>query len=252
MLAIRILLASAISCAATSASADEEPFDRVVEREMFKFRHYEDRRLTIDAFKREGKTDEMFADAFANIANRTMNASAGSEEARKCHSSIDGLLEFGSAESVKSNLMHIVRNSCCDATRGHAIWGYHEKVQDCNEFVGFAEELLSATNLGHRASSQLFSCLAERCKNLPRNAMFPKERIFVLARTHLSKFGKGSLVADTLLLKYDPCYKMSDLRRRFVNRMLDPNLNPFKDNPQIDTRHVLQRFQKAKLEMREK
>jgi len=238
---VAVILIAAVAALAMVADKPltQEEFDVIVEREMFKFRHHDDWVAEVDYWKRRGATDEMFAEAYAKIARRTMDIPQDDEN--KCCRSICCVARFSSQEHVLTNLMFIAENSKIDAVRERAIWAWHSKVPS-ERFLNFAERMVVTTNLGYRAAAELMSCLYEDCKTIGKRDVQLRDHMLRSVKRHLEVGGKGSVVADQVLLRCDEQYENSDFRKQVARMMLDPISSPLKGNPYVDQRKEEAKF----------
>ena len=220
----------------------QEEFDEIVDREMFKFIHGEDYRSEVRYWKSRGVTDEMFGKAYVKIARRTINDPVRYDH--KCEQSIDGIAEFCSGEMQLTNLLFMAEHARVDAVRSHAIWVLSTKTTPVY-FTAFAERVVASTNLGHRAASQLMSCLSDVYPKIDAHNVVWRRRVLQTIRRHLEVGGKGSVIADRTLSDYDRQYRDSEFRKRVAERILDPLKSPIKGDKCIRRKEIEEEFRRV-------
>ncbi len=242
----RIVMLLVVIVSAVLVFADRPPtqeeFDEIVDREMFKYMHGWDYIGAVNYWKRKGVTDEMFGKAYVKIARRTMNEPVRYDN--KCYKAIDGIAEFCSGDMLLTNLLFMAEHTTFDRDRAHAIWQLSKKTTPVY-FTAFAERVVASTNLGHRAASELMSCLSEVYPKIDvRNAVW-RRRVLQAIRRHLEVGGKGSVIADRTLSDYDHQYRGSEFRKRVAERILDPLKSPINGDMCIRRNEIEEEFRRV-------
>ena len=200
--------------------------DVVVEREMFKFIHHDDWMDAIKYWKERGITDEMFAESYAKIARRTMNAPEGTKEHRMCSWAVGDGLRHHANEQQLTNLIYIVECSTNRMIRKYAIDSYHSRKARTSEYLDFVERILKKENVDSEIGNRLFVGMELDYGALPNEAAKLRERIARIALDQVLTNGKSIVAADLLLKRYYRNYENSLFHRRAVDYILDSKNSP--------------------------
>lgn len=236
-------------CAMAGAnSLPQEEFDVIVDREMFKFRHHDDWFAAIDYWKTQGATDEMFAEAYAKIARRTMNAPEGSRDAYKCHTSIIDGLRIHATDAQLTNLVFLARHAPLEPARS-AVRSFHARKKGTPEYLDFAEGMLNATNRPDRVIADVLVTLDNDESYRSSNDVHVRERIANMARKGMKESGPCILTADRLLVRYDSSYRNSPTRKSLVRRILNSPDSESEEGKNTPRGHMIRYFKAVKKEM---
>ena len=212
-----------IICACLSAAdvkLKQDQFDVIVERTMFRFIHGDDWREAVEHWKERGATDEMFAEAYAKIAKRNMNASVGTEASYKCLWSLTNGLGVHARPEQLTNLVFIVEHSKQDHIRGCAVYAYHERTAGTKRYVDFAERMLNATNLTALVGERVFVGLDLDVRKMKDDGDL-KQRAVSLARSAIERENAALVSADAFLEDHDRTYRGSRLQAKAIRSVLD-------------------------------
>ena len=232
-----VLFAGVVGTTPTQVEVDE-----IVENEMFKYMHGWDYIGAVKYWKNRGVTDEMFGKAYAKVARKTLHSLE--EKGSKCYRAIDGVARFSAGEEQLTNLLYFAEHVAADNVRAHAIWVLSTKTTPVY-FTAFAERVVASTNLGHRAASQLMSCLSDVYPKIDARNVVWRRRVLQTIRRHLEVGGKGAVIADRTLSDYDCQYRDSEFRKRVAERILDPLKSPINGDKCIDRKEVENEFRKV-------
>jgi len=206
----------------------------------------------VDYWKRRGATDEMFAEAYAKIARRTMNAPEGTEDSFKCHRALCDGLRVHANERQLTNLTYVAEHSTNDVVRDAAIWSFHERKACTMDYLDFAQKLLASTNMSQRVGSSIFSCMGLDMRK--GNDCPAKYRTVVVnvARGHIARGGVAVLSADALLLRNDPDYGSSVLHSKAIRDILVELKSDKCKLPGNNKREIIKRYEQMLKETKRK
>ena len=200
--------------------------DVVVEREMFKFIHHDDWMDAIKYWKERGITDEMFAESYAKIARRTMNAPEGTKEHRMCSWAVGDGLRHHANEQQLTNLIYIAECASNTLVRQTAIHAFYTRTTKTHQYLDFVERQLKRKDLNYGICSTLFVGLRLDYDAQPKKAVKLRERIAMIALDQVLKKGPALVSADILLRQSYPDYANSSFHKQAVETILDPQKSP--------------------------
>lgn len=243
----------AVVLVAVMSFADKLPtqaeVDAMVDREMFKFIHHHDWAGAIQHWKSKGVTDEMFAEAYAKIAIRTMNAPQGSSDHYKCLLSLGDGLRVHATEGQLTNIVYVAEHSTNSMVRWTAVNTFHLRKAKTPEYLDFAEHLLADKNLNRKVCSVLFVGLELDYDAMPVEATKSRERIARISREHILNNGKAMDAADLILMKHDSNYAKTPLHRQVIKMMLDPKSSPLSESSEACRKQIQDKFKGMQKEL---
>ena len=200
--------------------------DVIVEREMFKFIHHDDWMDAIKYWKERGITDEMFAESYAKIARRTMNAPEGTKEHRMCSWAVGDGLRHHANEQQLSNLIYIAECASNTLVRQTAIHAFYTRTTKTHQYLDFVERQLKRKDLNYGICSTLFVGLSLDYDALPKGSTKLRERIAMIALDQVLKKGTAMVAGDILLTRCYPNYVHSSFHKQAVEAILDTRKSP--------------------------
>lgn len=205
-----------------SKKLTQTELDRIVETEGMRFIHGYDWRSWVDNCKRRGATDDMFVAAFSKIAQRTMNAEDGSDDAYKCKKSISLINEFNTAASNLATVVQVVKQAKSSRVRSTAVSTYYKHTKGTEEYLGFAEDILLSESLQPEVEAWVMTGLWHDARGNQHKKGNWGKRVTTLMRQYVSQDVRGLDSADEILKWTDASYANSPLRRDIRRRILSP------------------------------
>jgi hypothetical protein len=196
----------------------QEEVDRIVDNEIIMCEHEEDADAIEKSLKERGATDEMLADGYYFVMEKTKNAEKGSLDSEKFHSAAFGFANVASGPML-TNLLTVAKASTNDLDVSDAILAYHGREPGSKSLLQWCMDEASQTNCPKHVHATIWGCLAKsmRMNDLPRDI---KGDILRFSRKRVLADPMSAFEADRILCVHDPLYAKSALRKQASSRVL--------------------------------